>query len=138
MDDVEDLGSVITEFLLHHSCVNLHFASEYVSGFLIQLLTFKLNWSVHFVNDLIDLSRILIELYLVIEHWKALWSHLHGQALRVPLYIHDLIFDKEFVLMAVQHSLTDIQLFLLLQDNVMLVEPGASDRPTNVRGFFLS
>ena len=131
MEDVQDLGSVITEFLLHHRSVNLHFASKDVSGFLIQLLPFELNWSVHFVNDFIDLSRILIELDLVVEHGKTLRCHLHGQALRISLYIHHLILDKEFVLMAVQHSLADIQLFLLLQDYVVLVEPCASDRPTN-------
>ena len=126
-DDIEDLSRVISKGLLNESCVDIHSTAKHIGGLFIDFVGYELNWSVLSMDHCINTALLRVELQFVFLHSETFREHLLSHALRLFIDFHYLVLDNKLALFVIQHALANVVLFLLRQNEVVLVESRTTD-----------
>ena len=79
------------------------------------------------MDHCINTALLRVELQFVFLHSETFWEHLLSHALRLFIDVHYLVLDNELALFVIQHALANVVLFLLRQNEVVLVESRTTD-----------
>ena len=133
VNNIEDFSGVVSEGLLDERCIDINSAAEHVGGLFIDHMSFEFDRSVLSIEHLVYTALTRVELNFVFLHSETFREHLLCHALRLSIDVHDLVLDNELAILTIQHTLANVVLFVLRQDEVVLVE----HRPTDLLVNFL-